>query len=114
MELSLQKLDYIAQNTRKTINIFIATPHIACVVDLIDGKSHIKTLDNGIHLYSSGAHNYMVQNLDIQMIYGKGKEELKQTVKELVQNETLVDEYIHSLNPNYNQTIGGYVEIESI
>jgi len=114
MELSLQKLDYIAQNTRKTINIFIATPHIACVVDLIDGKSHIKTLDNGIHLYSSGAHNYMVQNLDIQMIYGKGKEELKQTVKELVQNEILVDEYIHSLNPNYNQTIGGYVEIESI
>ena len=92
MELSLQKLDYIAQNTRKTINIFIATPHIACVVDLIDGKSHIKTLDNGIHLYSSGA----------------------QTVKELVQNEILVDEYIHSLNPNYNQTIGGYVEIESI
>lgn len=114
MELSLQKLDYIAQNTRKTINIFIATPHIAYVVDLIDGKSHIKTLDNGIHLYSSGAHNYMVQNLDIQMIYGKGKEELKQTVKELVQNEILVDEYIHSLNPNYNQTIGGYVEIESI
>ena len=114
MELSLQKLDYIAQNTRKTINIFIATPHIAYVVDLVDGKSHIKTLDNGIHLYSSGAHNYMVQNLDIQMIYGKGKEELKQTVKELVQNEILVDEYIHSLNPNYNQTIGGYVEIESI
>lgn len=114
MELSLQKLDKIALNTRKTINIFIATPHIAYVVDLVDGKSHIKTLDNGIHLYSSGAHNYMVQNLDIQMIYGKGKEELKQTVKNLVQNEILVDEYIHSLNPNYNQTIGGYVEIESI
>ena len=53
MELSLQKLDCIAQNTRKTINIFIATPHIAYVVDLVDGKSHIKTLDNGIHLYSS-------------------------------------------------------------
>lgn len=114
MELSLQKLDKIAQNTRKTINIFIATPHIAYVVDLVDGKSHIKTLDNGIHLYSSGPHNYMVQNLDIQMIYGKGKEELKQTVKNLVQNEILVDEYIHSLNPNYNQTIGGHVEIESI
>lgn len=114
MELSLQKLDKIAQNTIKTINIFIATPYIAYVVDLVDGKSHIKMLDKGIHLYSSGPHNYMVQNLDIQMIYGKGKEELKQTVKNLVQNEILVDEYIHSLNPNYNQTIGGHVEIESI
>lgn len=39
---------------------------------------------------------------------------LKQTVKNLVQNEILVDEYIHSLNLNYNQTIGGHVEIESI
>lgn len=39
---------------------------------------------------------------------------LKQIVKNLVQNEILVDEYIHSLNSNYNQTIGGYVEIESI
>ncbi|MFR1685839.1 MAG: hypothetical protein ACLSVX_01500 [Massilimicrobiota timonensis] len=114
MEMSLQKFDKIAQNTRKTINIFIATPHIAYVVDLVDGKIHIQTLDKGIHIYSSGSHNYMIQNLDIQTIYGKEKGELKQIVKGLVQNGILVDEYIHSLNSNYNQTIGGHVEIESI
>lgn len=90
---------------KAVVNIFYAMPHCAFVCDIIENN----VIENKFTMLTSqaGIHNFMISSIPLQQIKDFKKDDMIRVTMDLCLKEMKIDQIIHNMNKNFNQSIGG-------
>lgn len=95
-------------------NIYIVHKGQVTIIDLIRDNVFCGNVpENHVGVISIGSHSFMQNYYLPEDLTDLTLESLKEKAFELVQNECVIDRFIHQTNPNFVETIGGDIMVVS-